>query len=143
PYTFTVTATNVAGVGAASNASNEVTPAGPKSISFPAIPTQTFGTSLDVAGLGITAGSGLAVTLSSDTPSVCTLESGTVLVYVATGSCTINANQAGNNEFLPAAEVGRTFSVVPVVPGAPGSVEATAGEAQASVAFAAPTFTGG
>ena len=42
-----------------------------------------------------TATSGLAVTFTSATPSVCTV-SGTSVSYVAAGTCTVRADQAGN-----------------------------------------------
>ncbi len=59
------------------------------------------------------------------------------------GSCTINADQAGDASYLPATQVSRTFTVNPVVPGAPTGVSATAGNAQATVSFTAPTSNGG
>lgn len=44
---------------------------------------------------------------------------------------------------LPAPQVSRSFTVNAVVPGAPTSPVATAGDTQASVAFVAPVNTGG
>ncbi|CAN7553000.1 DUF4347 domain-containing protein [Acidovorax sp. LjRoot117] len=144
-YTFTVTATNSAGAGPASAASNSVTPAAPQTITFANPGTQTYGTSpnLSTLGGGASSTSGLPVTFTSSTTGVCTITSAGVLTFVTAGTCTINANQAGNSSFLAAPQVSRSFTVSPVVPAAPTSVVATAGDTQVSVAFVAPTNTGG
>ncbi|MCG9965805.1 Ig-like domain-containing protein [Shewanella cutis] len=138
-YTFTVTATNSAGTGAASAASNSVTPASPQTITFANPGAQNFGTS---PNLSASSTSGLTVSFSSSTIGVCTV-SGSTLTFVTAGTCTINAEQAGNSSYLAAATVSRTFIVNPVVPSAPTIGTATAGDTQASVAFVAPTNTGG
>ena len=144
-YTFTVTATNSAGTGAASAATNSVTPAGAQTITFANPGAQSFGTSpnLSVLGGGVTSTSGLPVSFTSSTTAVCTITSGGVLTFVTAGTCTINADQAGNSSYLAATQVSRSFTVIPVVPGAPATVVATAGDTQANVAFVAPSFIGG
>lgn len=139
-YTFTVTAANSAGTGAASAASNAVTPAAPQTITFNNPGAQSFGTS---PTLTATSTSGLTVTFSSSTTGVCTVTSGGVLTFNAAGTCTINADQPGNTSYLPAPQVSRSFTVSPVVPGAPTIGTAIAGDTQASVAFTAPTSIGG
>lgn len=144
-YTFTVTATNSAGTGAASAASNSVTPKGSQTITFANPGAQNYGTSpdLSVLGGGASSTSGLTVTFASSTTGVCTITSGGLLTFVAAGTCTINADQAGNASYLPAAQVSRSFTVNAVVPGAPTIGTATAGDTQASVAFTAPASNGG
>ena len=139
-YTFTVTATNIAGTGSSSAASNSVTPATSQTITFANPGSQNFGTT---PTLTANASSGLTPTFTSSTPTVCTITAGGLLSFVSTGSCTINADQAGNASYLPATQVARTFTVNPIVPGAPLIGTATAGDTQASVAFTAPTSTGG
>ncbi|WP_296648696.1 SdrD B-like domain-containing protein [Rhodoluna sp.] len=57
-----------------------------------------------------TADSSLAVTLTSSTPSVCTI-SGGVITFVAAGTCTIEASQAGNGTYSPATSVTRSFLI--------------------------------
>jgi len=140
PYTFTVTASNTAGPGAASAASNPVTPVAPQTITFNNPGAQNFGTS---PTLPATASSGLAVSFSSTTLAVCTITSGGTLSFITTGNCTIDANQAGDAAWLPAPTVQRSFSVNPVAPGAPTIGTATAGVGQASITFTPPAFTGG
>jgi len=140
PYTFTVTATNSAGTGSASAASNSITPASPQVITFANPGAQNFGTS---PTLSATATSSLTVAFSSSTTGVCTITSGGVLTFITAGTCTINANQAGSSSYLPAPQVSRSFTVNPVVPGAPTIGTAVAGDTQASVAFTAPANTGG
>ncbi len=62
-----------------------------------------------------TATSGLAVTFSSATPSVCTA-SGAVFTFIAEGTCTVNANQAGNGTYNPAPQVQQSFTVYSLMP---------------------------
>jgi mono/diheme cytochrome c family protein len=75
--------------------------------------------------LSASSSSGLAVTFSSSTPSVCTV-SGTALSLVAAGACTVAANQPGNASYEAAAAVARTLTVAaaaaPVVSAANGKV---------------------
>lgn len=144
-YTFTVTATNSAGTGAASAASNAVTPASPQTITFANPGAQNYGTApnLSLLGGGASSTSGLAVSFTSSTTGVCTIASGGLLTFVTAGTCTIHADQAGNASFLPATQVMHSFTVNPVVPGAPTSAVATAGHTQASVAFTVPASNGG
>ena len=140
-YTFTVTATNSAGAGVASAASNSVTPAAPQTITFNNPGAQTFGTTPTLSASS-SAGGGYVVTFTSSTTGVCTV-SGTTLTFVTAGTCTINADQAGDSSFLAASQVSRSFTVNPIAPDAPTIGTATAGDTQASVAFTAPVNFGG
>lgn len=141
-YTFTVTATNSAGPGAASAASNSITPAAPQTITFNNPGAQNFGTSPTLTATS-SAGAGYVVTFTSSTTAVCTITSGGALTFVTAGTCTINADQAGDSSFLPASQVSHSFSVNPVAPSVPTSVVATAGDTLASIAFVAPVNIGG
>ena len=107
-YTFTVTARNSAGTGAASTASNSVTPSGAQTITFANPGTQTYGTT---PTLTATASSGLAVAFTSTSASVCSVTSGGVLSFASTGTCSINADQAGNSTYNAATTVTQSFSV--------------------------------
>jgi len=140
-YSFTVTATNGAVLtGAASAASNAITPAAPQTITFANPGAQNFGTT---PTLTATSDSGLTPTFSSSTTGVCTITSGGALTFVTAGTCTILADQPGDSSYLAASQVSQSFTVNAVVPGAPISITATAGDTQASVAFVAPANTGG
>jgi len=68
---------------------------------------QTVGTPLTLTA---TATSGLAVTFTSTTTGVCTV-AGTTATFVATGTCTIDANQAGNSTYAAATMVAQSFTV--------------------------------
>jgi large repetitive protein len=139
-YSFTVTATNSAGTGSASAASNTVTPAATQTITFNNPGAQSFGTT---PTLTATSDSGLTVSFTSSTTGVCTVTSGGALTFASAGTCTINADQAGNASYFAAPTVSQSFNVNAVVPGAPTTASATAGDTQASVSFSAPAFTGG
>ncbi|MFY3386176.1 beta strand repeat-containing protein [Paracidovorax sp. MALMAid1276] len=139
-YTFAVVAINVAGTGPASVASNSVTPKAGQTITFANPGTQSFGTT---PTLSASADSLLPVRFTSGTPLVCTVSTSGDLAFVTTGTCTIHADQAGNAVFLAATQVSRSFTVAGAVPGAPTAVVATPGNAQVTVAFAAPASNGG
>ena len=79
-----------------------------QTITFPTIPTQTLGTGS--LTLNATASSGLPVSFASTTSAVCTVN-GNVATFVAGGTCTIQASQAGNAEYF-ATTVTRSFSIV-------------------------------
>lgn len=111
-YTFTVTAKNQTGIGPASEASNSVTPTGNQTINFQNPGSINFGTT---PTLTATTTAGLPVTFSSATTNVCTITSSGSLTTIAPGTCTIDANQAGNGAFHAATEVRQSFQIV--VPG--------------------------
>lgn len=57
-----------------------------------------------------TASSGLTVSFASTTTGVCTV-SGSTVRFVAAGTCTVRASQAGNESWNPAPNVFQSFSV--------------------------------
>ena len=61
--------------------------------------------------LGATASSGLAVTYTSQTSNVCSI-SGSTVTLLTTGTCTIEASQAGTATVFEAAPVSISFTVV-------------------------------
>ncbi|MGA7341825.1 MAG: hypothetical protein WBE72_01885 [Terracidiphilus sp.] len=69
--------------------------------------SQTVGTPLTLVA---TASSALTVTFASQTSSVCTV-SGTTATFVTTGTCTIQATQAGNSQYAAATPVSQSFTV--------------------------------
>ncbi|MDR3502753.1 MAG: fibronectin type III domain-containing protein [Legionella sp.] len=90
-----------------------------------------------------TASSGLVVTITVDatSSSVCSI-SGGVVSFNAVGTCTLNANQAGNANYNAATQVQQSFSVI-TTPGAPTGATAVAGNGLALVSWTAPASTGG
>jgi YVTN family beta-propeller protein len=56
------------------------------------------------------ASSGLGVTFTSATPTICTV-SGTNVTMLLPGTCTISASQAGNGDYNAAAPVQRSFTI--------------------------------
>ena len=85
-------------------------------ISSAAAQTITFGappsncSANGTCSVSATASSGLPVTFSSQTSSVCTI-SGSTVTGVTVGTCTIAANQAGNASYSAAPQVAQSFSI--------------------------------
>ncbi|QPS09804.1 DUF4347 domain-containing protein [Delftia acidovorans] len=141
-YTFSVTAANSAGPGSPSAASNAVTPKASQTISFTPAASYNFGTTPTLTATS-SAGGSYPVSFTSTTTGVCTITPTGTLTFVTAGSCTINANQPGDAATSAAPQVGQTFNVNAIAPGAPTIGTATAGDAQATVSFTAPASTGG
>jgi hypothetical protein len=78
-----------------------------QTITFANPGSQTVGTPL---ALVATASSGLPVSFDSTPTSACTI-SGTTATFVAAGSCTIQATQAGNTTYAAATPVTQSFTV--------------------------------
>ncbi len=78
-----------------------------QTITFPIVPSQY---ALASVGLSATASSGLPITYTSVTQSVCTV-AGATASFVTSGTCTINANQAGDSNHNPATAVSQSFIV--------------------------------
>ncbi|MET4578704.1 delta-60 repeat domain-containing protein [Ottowia thiooxydans] len=96
---------------AAPQVTQSVTVQSAQTISFPAQAAQTVVTGSTFAlAPAATATSGLAVTYTSLTPNVCTVTGSAVQVW-ATGTCTIEANQFGNEYFTLATPVTQSVSV--------------------------------
>ena len=93
---------------AASQVTQSFTVGTSQTITFGAAPTLVVD---GTATVSATASSGLPVTFSSLTSSVCTV-SGTSVSGIAAGTCTIAANQAGNGTYSTAPQVTQSFTVV-------------------------------
>jgi hypothetical protein len=111
-----------------------------QTITFGSLSNRTLGSAPFT--VSASASSMLAVTLNSQTSSVCTVTGNTVTL-VAAGTCTIRASQLGNATFAAAIAVDQSFTVSSVMPppppcesiptndcdgdGVPNSVEVTQG----------------
>ncbi|MGA2601334.1 MAG: choice-of-anchor tandem repeat GloVer-containing protein [Bryobacteraceae bacterium] len=78
-----------------------------QTITFNAIPSQVQGNPLT---LSASASSGLTVSFTSSTPTICTV-SGTTATLVSAGTCTIVASQGGGSGYAPATPVSQSFTV--------------------------------
>jgi hypothetical protein len=79
-----------------------------QSITFATIPATEV--ALSSLALSATATSGLTLSFSSMTPKVCTV-SGNTASLLRSGTCTIEASQAGNESFVSALPIQQTFTV--------------------------------
>jgi hypothetical protein len=70
-----------------------------------------------------TASSGLPVSFSSQTPSVCSVTSSGTVHLLATGTCTIRASQGGDEFYEPAPDVDQSFRVLRAVVMGPQAME--------------------
>ncbi len=120
------------------------------------VQTLSFGTATALtlygtATVSATATSGLAVSYSSTTPAVCTVNASTGIVTNSeAGDCTIAANQAGDANYIAAPQVTQTLTVAAsatpaTAPGAPTAVSASLGTVANTVvvSFAGPASSGG
>jgi uncharacterized protein (TIGR03437 family) len=92
------------------------TPLTAQTIAFGALPNQALGAAPFT--IAATASSGLPVSFASMTISACSV-SGSTVTLLAAGTCTIEANQAGNATYAPADPVDQSFTVNPA--GTPSS----------------------
>jgi ribosomal protein S11 len=81
-----------------------------QTITFPAISSQPVSTTFTLTA---TASSGLPITYTSSTPSLCTISGGTVNL-LAPGYCGVYASQSGNSNYMAATTVGRDIEIVGV-----------------------------
>lgn len=104
---------------AAAQATQSVTVQSAQTIAFPAQSAHSVVTGSSFAlAPAATASSGLAVSYASLTPAVCTVTAGSVRV-LATGTCTIEANQEGNDFFSVAEPVTQSITVTALPPATP------------------------
>ena len=78
--------------------------------------------------------SGLTLDFTSTTTSVCTVASGQVTI-LATGTCTIKANQSGNGNFNPATEQTQSFNVTQIAITYDGNSPTTGSASRTSDSF--------
>lgn len=104
----------------------------------------------DVATVSATASSGLAVTYSSQTPAICSVDANSGRVSgLAVGSCTIAADQAGTSVYpvYYAAHATQTFAIAPPpgasVPGKPAGLTARLGATVSQVIINVGTASSG
>jgi MBG domain (YGX type)/FG-GAP-like repeat len=127
PGTFTITAS----VGTLSATFNITTRQVSQRITFTTPTAQIYGATLT---LDASASSGLAVTYTSQSTTVCTV-SGSIATMIHVGTCRIQASQSGNTEYMAAPNVTVSFAVDK----APLTV--TANNASRAYFAANPTFT--
>lgn len=140
PVQFQVIANNGSQASQPSQASTAVTPMTGQTIQFDAINAQPFGSTPQVQAI---ASSGLPVALSSSTPRVCSVAADGRVTLLAAGTCSIDADQAGDAATHAAARVSRSFTVLAVVPGAPRITAVVLAAGSVEVSFQAPVFDGG
>ena len=152
-YTFTVTATNAIGTSVVSSASNSVTPVAP--LTVPGAPTTvaasagnaqatiTFTAPVSNGGSAITGYTvtsipgGLTGNGTSSPITLTGLTNGTAYTFTVTATNAIGTSvvSSASNSVTPVAPL--------TVPGAPTTVAASAGNAQATITFTAPVSNGG
>ena len=114
PQTFTVTATNKDGLSGTASVSFTVAK-GSQAIAFTSSPPSraVFGGSYTPAATGGASGNPVlfSIDVSSDA-GVCVLDaSGTTVSFTGAGTCVIDANQAGDADYDPAAQQQQSFTV--------------------------------
>ncbi|MBI2781692.1 MAG: fibronectin type III domain-containing protein [Chloroflexi bacterium] len=112
-YTCIVVARNGVGTGPPSATSNSFTPAAAlnQTIKFNSLGNKSMTQS--PVTVSATASSGLLVTFTTSTSSVCTASgaTGATITLVGLGTCTVIAHQPGNSTYNPAPTVSQSFRV--------------------------------
>ncbi|MBL8513085.1 MAG: CHRD domain-containing protein, partial [Betaproteobacteria bacterium] len=108
-YNVTFTATNANPPAATQNFTLIVQKAN-QAISFGALANKNLGDAPFTVS-ATTNAAGLSVSFDSGTPATCSV-SGNTVTLIAPGICTVNANQAGNANYNPAATVAQSFTIV-------------------------------
>jgi Subtilase family len=88
---------------------------GEQLITFTSTPPSAASVGAGTYEVAASASSGLPVSFSSASPSVCTVAGATVS-FVGAGRCTIDANQAGDADYLPASDAQQSFGVASLIP---------------------------
>jgi hypothetical protein len=109
--TQSVTATDLANVAVTGTRSDITINPASQAITFGPLADRRFDESLGT--LTATASSGLPVSFASQTLAVCTTggANGASVTFVTVGTCTIQATQGGNANYLPATPVSRNFTI--------------------------------
>ena len=112
PYNTTMTATNAAdGNTGTFPVSGIAAIAQTITVTSPSAATTKVACGVPPVALEATATSGLPVAFTTTTPSVCTGVSSGIVTFINNGTCTIDANQAGNADYAPAPQKVNTFTV--------------------------------
>ena len=116
-YHYRISAANIGGVSKGSDETFKTPAKLTQSITFNSTPPGNATVGGPQYTVAAEASSKLAVSFSIDpaSSSVCTI-SGTTVSFVGSGTCTIDANQAGNGEYEAAPQVQQSFQVVPAAP---------------------------
>ena len=112
-----------------------------QTITFNALTNQNY-TSGGTYTVSASASSNLAITYTSETTAVCTVDASTgVVTFVKAGTCVITASQSGNSTYAPAASVSQQFEIIPAAPTA--TTDAASSIAKTSATLNGTITTGG
>lgn len=117
-----------------------------QTITFGAAPTLCLYCTESVTA---TANSGLSVSFSSLTPTICTVDASGMVTDLLAGTCTIAADQAGDATYFSAPQVTQNLTVTPwigavAVPNSPAHISATVGaNSRTAVIYFSGTNSGG
>lgn len=116
-YHFRISAANIGGVSKGSDETFKTPAKLTQSITFSSTPPGNATVGGPQYTVAAEASSKLAVSFSIDpsSSSVCTI-SGATVSFVGSGTCTIDANQAGNGEYEAAPQAQQSFQVAPAAP---------------------------
>jgi hypothetical protein len=124
------------------NSSNSVTiivSKASQTISFGSLSNRVLGSgTFTVSATG--GASGNSVTFTSATETKCTV-AGTTVTLVAAGTCTINANQLGNDNYESATQVPQSFTITEATPYTVSSVTASPSSGSATVGYGSAVST--
>jgi hypothetical protein len=113
-----------------------------QTIAFATLADKTFGT--PAFQLSANSNSGLPVSIATTSGSTaCSISNLGIVTLNSSGLCELQATQAGNNTYAAATPVIRSFTVTADLAGAPHIYSSSATTHAFTVAFTAPSYTGG
>lgn len=112
-----------------------------QSITFGSLANRVYGSGSFTFPSSDTTSSGLSITFASTTPSICST-SGITVSLLAAGTCTITANQAGNDNFNAATQVTRSFTITKAATSLSSFTSITKTFGDVPFNLTAPTVTG-
>jgi uncharacterized protein (TIGR03437 family) len=112
----------------------------PQTITFGSLSNQVSGA--PPFALTAVASSGLPVTFSSTTSTVCTI-TGVTVTLLSAGTCTVAANQSGNANYFAATSVTQSFTFSPGVQPLTLQCAPTTGPTQSGIPYSASCATAG
>ncbi len=137
-YKFTFTSSGLTSVAS----SNFTITQGTAVVTFTPVASINFGAA-PIQLASTTTPSGLTVTYTTSTPTICDVSATGTLTPLLVGACKVTATTTATVRYPAASSPERTVNVLAVVPGQPGVASVDGENTAITITYTAPAFTGG